>query len=44
MTMPQAIRARRSLAAGGISIQAMGTLAPAPGIRGRAAETVDGAD
>ena len=39
MTMPQAIRARRSWAAGGNSIQAMGTLAPVPHIRGREAET-----
>ena len=39
MTMTQAIRARRSSAAGGNSIQGMGALAPVPGIRGREAET-----
>ena len=39
MTMTRAITARRSLAAVGNSIQAMGTLAPVPGLRGREAET-----
>ena len=39
MTLTAGARAPRSSAAGGNSIQAMGTLAPVPAIRGREAET-----